>query len=94
MLGNADVEDDALGGVLLGDVRSSGLGSFIGLVSNGKGAKVCEQGGRCEEGGECHGGAEMKFEEGVGDVGELGHEREGGREGGMLSGSRECLQKV
>lgn len=68
------------------------MGSFVGLVSYGEGGEVGEEGGRCEEGGEGGGGAEMKFEEGVGDVRELGHERKGGN-GGVFGGAGERLQK-
>lgn len=67
------------------------MGSFVGLVGYGEGAEVGEEGGRCEEGEEGGGGAEMKFEEGIGDVCKLGHEREGGGERGVFGGASECL---
>ena len=69
------------------------MGSFVGLVGYGKGAEVGEDGGRCEEGGEGGGGAEMKFEEGIGYVRKLGHEREGGGDRGVFGGAGEGLQK-
>lgn len=70
------------------------MGSFVGLVSNGEGAEVSKEGGCCEESGDGGGGAERKLEDSVRDVCEFGHEREGGREGGVLGGAGECLQKA
>jgi len=90
-VGKVDVEEEALRGVFLGGVGGSGLGSLVGLIGYGEGAEVGDEGRCCEEGGEGCGGAEMEFEDSLGDVSELGHERKGGWERGVFgrAGERE-----
>jgi len=89
-IGKGNVKNNTLGGVPLRDVGCGCLGPFVRLISYREGTKIGERRGCCEESGEGGGGAEAKLEEGIRNVCELRHDREGGEKRGVFSGTRKC----